>query len=250
MNPVGTFTDELNGKRAPQPENPAVGNSSGQQRQSEQEYQQIAEKNDYGRKKVTLTRDVALTGFQGMEGEGHVEAVSRAECQMKPHHVRLQIPHQLADCECGHDENRVEGKKIGRQGDQEIVPGNDYVAALRGGFKLFDFAAHHPGPDCVGEFVSDDIDPYGFRKQEVDGEPATGTSSQGDPNSVGSGGQAQSVPQGPRAAGAKRQQQNTDEELQPPGHANESVGEPVCGAGFRGGPKSLRIPSALPSKLQ
>lgn len=189
-----------------------------EKRNSDEEHGDVAQKNDHGGKEIALLRDVALLRFQNVPRQRDVKGVGRADNKMEPDDLFAPVPDQVADGEDSDGDHDVNREKIGCEAHQEVVFGDDDMAAVGGGFEFFQFAAEEPGPEGVGQFMAENVNEHRFGQHQEDHEPTRRPSDHGDPKGVGFAGSPHDKPECFRRAEAERKQKNGDDEFRPLGH--------------------------------
>src|SRR3954468_23552344 len=95
---------------------------------------------------------------------------------------------------CEHNQDGIKRKEIRGEGDNEVVSSYNDVAPFGRGFELFDTAAKQPGPERVGQLMTEYINEHRFRQQEIDHAPTTGTGKNWNPSCVGAAGGTENQP--------------------------------------------------------
>src|ERR1043166_9431378 len=137
---------------------------------------------------------------------------------MKKREVTAPVPNQVSEAKNYHHHDDIERKEIWGERNEEICFGDDDVAAARGGFEFFDFAAENPDPHGVGQFMTDDIEPHWFWQKQKNDDPTRCAREHGNPGGVDVPGPAQHESERLAGTAANRQEQERHDELSPLWH--------------------------------
>ncbi len=103
--------------------------------------------------------------------EGEVKRPRCADDRVKQLPVRLHVYENIECAVNGDCENAVEWEKIRGQCDPEVGFACDDVSSFATNAKPADASPHHPNPERVSKFVSENIDYDGARKTEERNHP-------------------------------------------------------------------------------
>lgn len=192
-----------------------------QQRNAEQQHDHVAEKDHHGGKQITLACDVRLLRLQNVSRQRHVKRIRRAEQQIKPDEIAVPVPDEIAERKQADQDDGIQREKIRRERDEEIRLGSNDVPAFGRDLHFFDRSSEQPRPDGVRQFMAKNINPHRLGHEQKNHNPARRAGEDGNPDRVRAVTRAQHEPQRFCCAGANRQQQNGDDELDPLRHARK-----------------------------
>src|SRR3989442_11032346 len=95
-----------------------------------------------------------------------MKCIRRADQEMKPGQITGPAPKPMPHRENQDRDRDVERKKVRRQRDEKVAPGDDHVTALRSRFEFLDSPAEKPRPEGMREFMTENINPHRPGQQE------------------------------------------------------------------------------------
>src|SRR5205823_4490557 len=90
----------------------------------------------------------------------------------EPDQVTRPTPDPMSDHESQDHYRDVHREKIGRQRDEKIVFADHHVAAVGSSLEFSYPPAEQPGPERVGQFMSEDVNPHRLGKHQENPRPA------------------------------------------------------------------------------
>ena len=92
-----------------------------------------------------------------MKRQGQMESISRPQQQVKDHEITLPAPNQMTQRKHGNHDDGIKREEIGSQSNDKIGFGDDHMPPRGSDFHFFDLPAKKPGPQGVGELMTEDV---------------------------------------------------------------------------------------------
>ena len=120
---------------------------------------------------AAVFENIGLTMPQGVEGEGQVKRPRQSHAAQPERMIGAQVKETRTSKIGDDDQDSIEREKIGRERDEYVGFRQRDTTAIFGHFHALDAGAHGKAPECVGQFMGQNVGTQWRRQGEVEKYP-------------------------------------------------------------------------------